>query len=63
MPADQSACRTSGRRRRIPAHAARAGSMRTALKAALATLDRETGHPYASLVLLATEPDGAPDSS
>src|ERR1700680_467086 len=34
--------------------------MRTALKGALATLDRETGHPYASLILLATEPDGAP---
>ena len=34
--------------------------MRTALKGALATLDRETGHPYASLVLVATEPDGAP---
>ena len=34
--------------------------MRTALKGALGTLDRETGHPYASLVLLATEPGGAP---
>jgi hypothetical protein len=34
--------------------------MRTALKGALATLDRETGHPYASLVLVATEPGGAP---
>jgi putative heme iron utilization protein len=34
--------------------------MRTALKGSLATLDRETGHPYASLVLVATEPDGAP---
>jgi putative heme iron utilization protein len=32
--------------------------LRTALKAALATL--EDGHPYASLVLVATEPDGAP---
>lgn len=32
--------------------------LRTALKAALATL--EEGHPYASLVLVATEPDGAP---
>ena len=34
--------------------------MRTALKGALATLDRRSGHPYASLVTLATEPDGAP---
>lgn len=32
--------------------------VRTALKAALASL--EDGHPYASLVLVATEPDGAP---
>jgi heme iron utilization protein len=42
-----------------PASAARR-LMRTALKGSLATLDRETGHPYASLVLVATEPDGAP---
>ncbi|MCL4766398.1 MAG: pyridoxamine 5'-phosphate oxidase family protein [Hyphomicrobiaceae bacterium] len=34
--------------------------LRRAGKAALATLDRETGHPYASLALVATEPDGAP---
>ena len=34
--------------------------MRTALKGALATLDHATGHPYASLILLATEPGGAP---
>ena len=34
--------------------------MRTALKGALATLERKGGHPYASLVLVATEPDGAP---
>ena len=34
--------------------------IRTALKASLATLDRATGHPYASLVLVATEPDGTP---
>ena len=34
--------------------------IRTALKASLATLDRATGHPYASLILVATEPDGAP---
>jgi len=42
-----------------PAPAARR-LMRTALKGSLATLDRDTGHPYASLVLVATEPDGAP---
>jgi putative heme iron utilization protein len=34
--------------------------MRTALKASLATLDRATGHPYASLILVATEPQGIP---
>jgi putative heme iron utilization protein len=34
--------------------------VRTALKGTLATLDRETGHPYASLVLVATEPNGVP---
>ena len=34
--------------------------VRTALKGSLATLDRETGHPYASLILVATEPNGAP---
>ncbi|KAB2912863.1 MAG: HugZ family protein [Hyphomicrobiaceae bacterium] len=34
--------------------------MRTALKGSLATLDRETGHPYPSLVLVATEPDSTP---
>lgn len=41
---------------------ARAGRrlMRTAVKGTLATLDHETGHPYASLVLVATEPDGTP---
>lgn len=42
-----------------PASAARRLT-RMALKGSLATLDRETGHPYASLVLVATEPDGAP---
>ena len=42
-----------------PARTARC-LMRTALKGALATLDRHSGHPYASLVLLATEPGGAP---
>jgi putative heme iron utilization protein len=42
-----------------PAHASRR-LVRTALKGALATLDRETGHPYASLILVATEPAGAP---
>lgn len=34
--------------------------VRGALKAALGTLDRRTGHPYASLVTVATEPDGTP---
>jgi len=34
--------------------------VRTALKASLATLDRDTGHPYPSLVLVATEPNGSP---
>lgn len=34
--------------------------VRTALKGALATLERSRGHPYASLVLVATEPDGTP---
>jgi heme iron utilization protein len=34
--------------------------VRGALKAALATLDRNTGHPYASLVTIATDPDGTP---
>jgi len=34
--------------------------MRTALKGTLATLERDGGHPYASLVLTATEPDAAP---
>src|ERR1043166_6208788 len=42
-----------------PAPAARR-LIRTALKASLATLDRDTGHPYASLILVATEPDGTP---
>lgn len=42
-----------------PASAARRLT-RTALKASLGTLDRASGHPYASLVLVATEPDGAP---
>ena len=33
---------------------------RTAIKGALATLDQATGHPFASLVLVATDPDGSP---
>ena len=58
MPADQSRpVRTT--EPEDPAHAARRLT-RTALKGALGTLDRETGHPYASLILLATEPSGAP---
>jgi putative heme iron utilization protein len=42
-----------------PALAAR-HLIRTALKASLGTLDRTSGHPYASLVLVATDPDGTP---
>jgi len=34
--------------------------VRAALKASLATLDRSSGHPYASLVLVAADPDGTP---
>ncbi|MFQ5626344.1 MAG: HugZ family protein [Methyloligellaceae bacterium] len=34
--------------------------LRRALKASLATLHHETGYPYASLVTIATLPDGAP---
>jgi hypothetical protein len=58
MPADQS----PPPRATDPEDPARASRhlVRTALKAALATLDRATGHPYASLILLATEPAGAP---
>lgn len=42
-----------------PAEIARA-LVRRAWKAALGTLDRTTGHPYTSLVAMATEPDGTP---
>ena len=42
-----------------PATAARR-MIRTALKASLGTLDRTSGHPYTSLVLVATEPDCTP---
>ena len=34
--------------------------LRTALKGALATLSKGSGHPYASLVLTATDSDGTP---
>jgi putative heme iron utilization protein len=34
--------------------------LRTAIKGALATIDQRMGHPFASLVLLATDPDGSP---
>jgi putative heme iron utilization protein len=34
--------------------------VRRGLKAALATLEKGSGHPYASLVTTATEPDGSP---
>ena len=63
MPADQSpaarAAQSGESASGDPAVASRR-LMRTALKGALATLDRATGHPYASLILLATEPSGAP---
>jgi hypothetical protein len=36
------------------------GLVRRALKASLATLDPGTGYPYASLIIVATEPSGAP---
>ena len=42
-----------------PGEAARA-LMRRALKASLATLETSTGHPYASLVTIATDVDGTP---
>jgi putative heme iron utilization protein len=34
--------------------------MRRALKGSLGTIDRRSGHPYVSLVTVATEPDGTP---
>jgi putative heme iron utilization protein len=34
--------------------------MRAAITGSLATLERDSGHPYASLVLLATAPDATP---
>jgi putative heme iron utilization protein len=34
--------------------------LRSALKGSLATLKRDSGHPYASLVLTATDSDGSP---
>ena len=42
-----------------PGEAART-LMRRALKASLATLEVQTGHPYASLVTIATDVDGTP---
>jgi putative heme iron utilization protein len=42
-----------------PGAAAR-GLVRQALKASLATLEASTGHPYASLVTIATDVDGTP---
>ncbi len=47
----------------VPEHDAAAEArelMRRGLKAALASSDMRTGAPYASLVTVATEPDGAP---
>lgn len=48
-----------GRERSAPAAEARA-LIRTAVTGALATIDKASGHPYASLVTVATEPDGTP---
>ena len=59
MTVEQSPFTSSNPEADEPAQAARR-LMRTAVKGALATLDHETGHPYASLVLVATEPDGTP---
>ncbi len=53
IPQQQSAAQLS------PGEAARA-LMRRALKASLATLETSTGHPYASLVTIATDVDGTP---
>lgn len=36
------------------------GLARGALKGSLATIDAQTGHPYASLVTVATDPEGRP---
>jgi hypothetical protein len=46
--------------RDMPADRAARDIVRSALKGALATLDRATGHPYASLVTVATGVDGTP---
>src|SRR5258708_36107573 len=59
MPADQSPAARAAESGESAAATSRR-LMRTALKGALATLDCETGHPYASLILLATEAGGAP---
>jgi putative heme iron utilization protein len=40
--------------------AAARGLVRRAFKGSLATIDRDNGYPYASLITLATEPSGAP---
>ncbi len=47
------------RREMTPAEAART-LVRRARKATLGTLEKGTGYPYASLVTVATEPDGTP---
>lgn len=50
---------TTQPRKETPAQAARK-LVRGALKASLATIDRRTGHPYASLVTVGTDPTGMP---
>jgi len=60
MPADESAPPAASGDRNAAAGAAQR-LLRMATKASLATLlARTPGHPYASLVLTATEPDGTP---
>lgn len=44
----------------LPPGAASRALMRQALKASLATLEASSGHPYASLVTIATDVDGTP---
>jgi putative heme iron utilization protein len=44
----------------VPPSASARALVRRAWKAALGTLERTTGHPFTSLVSIATEPDGTP---
>jgi heme iron utilization protein len=51
MPVDEPVSQSAQEARRL---------MRTALTGSLATLEGDSGHPYASLVLIATAPDASP---